>query len=189
MVVQAFEESAAQRQAMAVPRLLRVEDMPTVEGIRTPKDLYWVLQNPAPLAGMTYPSWKVPWQRLYDLGFRHVVCLTHDQPEYDPGPLLIAFSARLEDLIGQRQPHDPPGEARRVAEAASVVLERLKAEQGVIVHCAGGTGRTGTVIGVVLRQLGLPATDTVRYLNRLHRIRGQDGWPESPWQADLVSDL
>ncbi len=171
---------------MATPLLLLPEHMPRVRGLRIPRDFYWVLRSPAPLAGMTYPSWQVPWKRLHRLGFHHVVCLTHERPEYDPSPLDIAFSARLEDLIGQRQPQNPSGEARKVTEAAAAVLEGLRAGQGVIVHCAGGTGRTGTVIGVALRHLGMPGAEVVRYLDRLHRERGQDGWPESPWQAGLV---
>lgn len=163
--------------------------MPRLEGVRVPQDLYWIFRDPVPLAGMTYPSWEVPWARLHDLGFRHVVCLAHDRPEYDPSPLSIAFNARLDDLIGQRQPMDPSGEARKVRQAAHSVLQGLQLGEGVIVHCASGTGRTGTVVGVVLRFLGMTAAEVERYLQQLHRQRGQDGWPESPWQATLIQTL
>lgn len=163
--------------------------MPRVEGVRIPHDLYWVLQDPAPLAGMTYPSWGTPWKRLHAVGFRHVVCLTHEHPQYDPGPLSILFSTRLEDLVGQRQPQNPRRERDGIERAAQSALARLEAGEGVVVHCAGGTGRTGTVIGVVLRLLGMSAADVVRYLDRLNRRRGQDGWPESPWQASLIESL
>jgi protein-tyrosine phosphatase len=54
------------------------------------------------------------------------------------------------------------------------------------VHCMGGRGRTGTVIGVALVMLGHDADDTVAYLDRVARARGRRGWPESPWQANVV---
>lgn len=174
---------------MSVPQPLLPEQMPKLEGVRIPHDLYWVLQDPAPLAGMTYPSRGTPWRRLYDLGFRHVVCLTHDLPPYDPAPLLVLFSIRLDDVVGQRQPQDPRREAHGIERAARAVTGCVQQGDGVVVHCAGGTGRTGTVIGVVLRLLGMSAADVVRYLDQLNRRRGQDGWPESPWQAALIENL
>ena len=51
-----------------------------------------------------------------------------------------------------------------------------------------GTRRTGAVLGCVLRSLGYPGAQVLRYLDRLNRARGQDGWPESGWQASLVEE-
>ncbi|MEW6567031.1 MAG: hypothetical protein AB1449_02470 [Chloroflexota bacterium] len=160
--------------------------MPRIDGLRVPHDFYWIFSDPVPLAGMAFPSWPPMWQRLFTLGFRHVVCLTHDRPPYDPSPLSILFSVQMEDLIGQPQPLDPAGEARRVEGAVAAALSRLGLGEGVIVHCAAGTGRTGTVLGCMLRRLGMPGRETIRYLDRVNRQRGQDGWPESPWQAAMV---
>ena len=50
----------------------------------------------------------------------------------------------------------------------------------------GGTGRTGTVIGCVLRVLGRPAPQVICYLDDLNKARGKLGWPEAKWQAELV---
>lgn len=167
-------------------RLLFPEQMPRLSGIRVPQELYTVLQDPAPLAGMAYPSWPPAWEDLYGLGLRHIVCLTHEHPPYDPRPLELLFSARLEDLIGRRHPEDPTREARWIGQAARAATSRLNCGEGVVVHCAGGTGRTGVVLGCILRQLGLSGGEIVRYLNLMNQLRGKDGWPESPWQAALV---
>jgi hypothetical protein len=50
----------------------------------------------------------------------------------------------------------------------------------------GGRGRTGTVLGVALVHLGHDPDAVVDHLHRLAIGRGRRGWPESPWQADVV---
>jgi hypothetical protein len=76
-----------------------------------------------------------------------------------------------------------------VAAAASATRALLDDGLGVIVHCAGGTGRSGTVVGAVLVSLG-GAPDTVTaWLDAVHILRGRPGWPESPWQTDALRVL
>ena len=41
--------------------------------------------------------------------------------------------------------------------AAEAVVGLLRRDEGVLVHCVGGTGRTGTVIGCALRLPDVPA--------------------------------
>ena len=160
--------------------------MPALPGVRVPEDLYWVLQAPAPLAGMAYPR-AVPWPGLFGAGFRHVVCLSEAEPGYDPAPLSRAYAERLEDLFGDRSPLDPAREERLVRAAVAAASARLEANQGVVVHCVGGTGRTGTVLGCLLRLRGVSAPEVITYLDGLHRARGKPGWPESSWQAELLA--
>ena len=95
----------------------------------------------------------------------------------------------LEDLIGGRQPEDPEDEASRIREAAAFIQKRMDKGEGVIVHCEGGTGRTGTVIGAVLRLYGYDAERVLTALDTIHEARGKGGWPESPWQADLIKNI
>jgi protein-tyrosine phosphatase len=160
--------------------------MPPIAGLAVPHDFYWVLRHPAPLAGMPYPSPRTPWQDLAAAGFRHVVCLEGGGPAYDPFPLLVSHRTRLQDLYGGGLPRHPGREETLIHEAALAVAGRLRAGDGVVVHCAGGTGRTGTVIGCVLRGFGVSAVEVITYLNSLHQARGRSGWPESEWQSQVV---
>jgi hypothetical protein len=153
--------------------------------LAVPADFYWVVREPLPLAGMAYPG-RVDWHALAAEGVGHVVCLTHDVPRYDPAPLTHT-AIRLEDLYHGGSPRDPGAERRRALEAADVVVERFRAGVGVAVHCMGGRGRAGTVLGAALVRLGHDPGDVVDYLHRVHVGRGRkDGWPESAWQADVV---
>jgi hypothetical protein len=167
-------------------RLIQPIDMPSIPGLAVPYDFYCVLQQPAPLAGMPYPSPRTPWHELSAAGFRHVICLEGDGPTYDPSPLIVSHRASLQDLYGGGSPRHPEQEERLIHEVARAVARRLQMGDGVVVHCAGGTGRTGTVIGCVLRGMGVSALEVITYLDHLHKARGRSGWPESAWQSLVV---
>jgi len=149
-----------------------------------PAELYFLARQPVALAGMAYPS-RVDWDALHDEGLRHVVCLTHDEAPYDPAPLTVT-AISLQDLYTGVVPDDPDAEHARIARAANVVVDAITAGDGVAVHCRGGRGRAGTVLGCALAKLGHEPDAIVAYLDRIHRIRGKGGWPESEWQADAV---
>lgn len=160
--------------------------MPRLPGLGVPEDLYWILQEPAPLAGMRMPRSNTPWEALHEAGFKHVANLTSAVPWYDPSPLKVAFAQEMQDLYGGLQPTHPKREERLVHEALKVLLPLLQAGEGVVVHCYGGRGRTGTVLGCALRSLGYPSEEILAGLDRVHKLRGKAGWPESKWQAELV---
>jgi protein-tyrosine phosphatase len=105
---------------------------------------------------------------------------------YDPAPLNILCAEKLQDLVGGGPPRNPERERETIERIVRLIVEALRAGDGVAVHCVGGRGRTGTVLGCVLRELGHGATEVVDYLDRVHKARGKSGWPESPWQAQLV---
>ena len=149
-----------------------------------PDDLYWIARAPVALAGMPFPG-RADWQLLHEHGIGHVVCLTHDVAPYDPAPCSVGTFA-LQDLVDGRAPARPEAERAVVERAADDVVAHLARGIGVAVHCMGGRGRTGTVLGVVLVRLGHPPERVVAHLDRLARARGRRGWPESPWQADVV---
>jgi hypothetical protein len=149
-----------------------------------PDDLYWIAREPVALAGMSYPG-RADWSLLHEHGIGHVVCLSHDEPAYDPTPCTIT-AIRLQDLVSGGDPNDPARESALVEEAAADVVEHLERGIGVAVHCMGGRGRTGTVVGVALVRLGHEPDAIVEHLDRLAKARGRRGWPESPWQAAAV---
>jgi protein-tyrosine phosphatase len=152
-----------------------------------PSELYFLARRPVALAGMAYPS-RVDWNALYDEGLRHVVCLTHDEAPYDPAPLTIT-AISLQDLYVATAPDDPGSERELVLRAARVVVDHITAGDGVAVHCRGGRGRAGTVLGCALVLLGHDTETVVQYLDRIHTIRGKGGWPESAWQAEAVRSI
>ena len=149
-----------------------------------PDDLYWVSRTPVALAGMSYPG-RADWSLLATEGIGHVVCLTHDAAPYDASPCTIT-AFKLQDLVSGDPPRAPERERDLVIAAATDVNAHIERGVGVAVHCMGGRGRTGTVIGVALAQLGHDPEDVIEYLHRSAVGRGRRGWPESPWQADVV---
>lgn len=168
--------------------LILPKAMPGLPGLRVPQDFYQVLRSPAPLAGMAYPFADLDWAELSAQGYRQVICLASEQPGYDPSPLALALAVQLEDLYSGLPPQDPEREAELIHQAVQVILSALQAREGVVVHCAGGTGRTGTVLGTVLRKLGYSFLEVIHYLDDLNRARGRPGWPESAWQADFIKN-
>src|SRR4051794_23434607 len=153
--------------------------------LAVPADFYWVAREPVPLAGMAYPG-RVDWGALAAEGVGHGGCLTQDVLRYAPAPL-TQTAVRLEDLYHGGPPSDPAAEQARVLEAAAAVVSHFEAGTGVVVHCMGGRGRAGTVLGAALVRFGHAPDDVVDYLHRVHVGRGRkDGWPESAWQAGIV---
>lgn len=160
--------------------------MPAIEGIRIPMNFYLVLKEPVPLAGMSYPRTYTPWEKIGKAGFSSVVCLCDSEVSYNPYPLEVLFSAELEDLHYGNSPFDPDTLEWLVRKATNVIIEEMDAGKGIVVHCMGGIGRTGTVIGCVLRDLGFSAEEVVNYLDEINKLRGFRGWPETEWQAEMV---
>jgi len=157
---------------------------PPIVGVQVPKEFYWVLTEPTPLAGMKYPAASFPWSNLSAAGFAQVVSL--HPGAYDPTPLTRVFSEHLEDLFGGGSPQHDGKEREKIRRAVKALVGALQSRQGVVVHCCGGRGRSGTVLGCCLRELGFGAEEIIKYLDRLHKARSKSGWPESPWQSSVV---
>lgn len=126
---------------------------------------------------------------LAKLGFSKVVCLCSTRPIYTPSPLELANAVELDDLEEGGAPRFPQQEAQTFADLAAKVCWRLDLGEGVIVHCAGGRGRTGTLIGAVLVMSGWTAKEATQHLDRIHKLRGKSGWPESPCQSALLDQF
>ncbi len=169
-----------------MPTLLTVTEMPQIPGLTSPGRFYTILTDPAPLAGMASPDAHTPWSGLYAAGFRYVVCLADNDPSYDPTPLKHLYCCKLEDLNHGGDPSRPEVDRNLIQQATVASLEKIRSGEGVIVHCVGGTGRTGTVLGCLLRELGYSPDQAVGYLDLLMCSRERRGWPEAEWQATIV---
>lgn len=168
--------------------MLPLEKMPRVPGFDVPRELYCVALDPAPLFGMPYPAslTSEDWTALAAAGARVVLCLTSEAPGYDPSPLVLLAPVALEDLVHGEPPRNPVVERQLVQVAVERALSELREGSGVVVHCAGGTGRTGTVLGSILVRSGHEPERVVAYFDAVHRARGCGGWPEAAWQAEVV---
>ena len=159
----------------------------SVQGMEVPRDIYCILKAPALLGGMRYPHSQTDWTGIAQVGFKYVVNLEDDSfSNYDHSPLKGLYSAHLEDLCSGRPPRNEGEEKRLITEAVEVIVSTLCKGEGVLVHCIGGRGRTGTVMGCILKRLGYSSEAILKYLNDLHIARGKPGWPESEWQKALV---
>lgn len=73
-------------------------------------------------------------------------------------------------------PDDQPAFRQHIATIAT----RLRSGDAVMLHCAAGLGRTGTVAACVLKALGLDAEDA------LERVRDAGSNPQNAQQSGLV---
>lgn len=67
--------------------------------------------------------------------------------------------------------------------AVEQIARELQGGASVLLHCAAGIGRTGTVAACVLKQLGLPKEEA------LWRVRDAGSSPESAVQTGLVDEF
>jgi hypothetical protein len=165
-------------------KLVEPSDGASINGVDVPKEMYWVLGSPTPLAGMKYPRTGFPWSCLKAAGFAQVMSL--EPGSYDPSPLTISFADHLQDLVSGGPPANEVNEKAKMKKAVTATVDAWRNGQGVVVHCRGGRGRSGTVLGCVLRELGFGPAEVIGFLDRVHKARGKPGWPESPWQSALV---
>jgi hypothetical protein len=128
------------------------------------------------------------WKRMSSIGFRWVICACSEDPGYDPFPLEFLARIRLMDLSGGGQPEDASAEFEQIAAIASKALLKMS-EGGILVHCEGGRGRTGTIIGAILRHCGYDAAEVVEFLDSAYRDSGRPAWPESPWQSHVIERI
>lgn len=163
------------------------EGLRSVAGLEAPQRFYRVLRAPAPLAGMSFPN-RPSWKAVAAAGFESIVCLTDSTPPYDPSPLRVLRALKFKDLVGGSRPDNPRREADMLCDVVQAVVGELRAGRGVVVHCVGGTGRTGTVIACALAALGMPEAEVLQYMTTVNAARGKShGWPESDWQKSQVA--
>jgi ADP-ribosylglycohydrolase len=166
---------------------------------------YWVI--PGRLLAGAYPGAKDPAEAslklkaLFDAGIRTTINLMeadeHDQagnPFADySGTFQGIVAARRERVACERFPIPdlgvPDAEGmRRILDAIDASLE---GRQPVYVHCWGGIGRTGTVVGCFLVRHGLAEGDTA--IERIRRLRQPDSHkdrpsPETPEQERFIQE-
>ena len=116
-----------------------------------------------------------------DIGFDRAALPLEDRRargrEGDTGvaraPLRVLRAAAFKDLVGGGQPEDPQREAAMLRDVVQATVAELRSGKGVVVHCAGGTGRTGTVIACALAALGMAQDEVLNYMASVNTARGK----------------
>lgn len=149
--------------------------------------LWWARTDGARLAGMSAPPPGFPFAILEELGLDTIVSLV-GPATYDPSPL-ASHAFTLRDLVGGAAPEDSAAEEAEVRRAVAAIRSLLADGRNVAVHCRAGIGRTGLVIGAVLVSEGHDPATVTAWVNAVQQARGSRGWPESPWQSDLLTSF
>lgn len=118
---------------------------------------------------------------LVDHGVRTFVDLTTPHDNMAPYEPLVAEAADRRRLDLQRIHHPIPDMGTLPsAEAYDAVLDSIRAggERGAVyIHCWGGIGRTGTVVGCLLVDGGLSADDALARLDELRSATKKRNMP------------
>ncbi|MBO0726512.1 MAG: dual specificity protein phosphatase family protein [Blastocatellia bacterium] len=159
-------------------------------------DSYWLV--PGRLLAGEYPGAETKEEARRKLrsflnaGVDFFLDLTEEDEGLEPyAPLLQEEAmARDHEVIYRRLPipdMDAPT-TERMSEIQQTIAAALEEGRTVYVHCWGGVGRTGTVIGCYLVEHEVSFLEALAEIRR--RRRGtKDGWkksPETPAQEDFV---
>jgi len=161
-------------------------------------DCYWV--EPDRLLAGEYPgafvesTARARLRALLDCGIRTFVDLTQPREPLVPYESLLISEAEARALTVSYHRHpildaDIPSEA-----GMREILARIRAsiERGdpVYVHCWGGIGRTGTVVGCWLVETGRAGDDVFEAIKALRAgtMKRRTQSPETSDQADFILD-
>jgi rhodanese/phosphatase family protein len=140
------------------------------------------------LGAARLPDAEMDWKGMSSIGFRWVICACSKDTGSDPFPLKFLARIGLTNLSGGGQPDNTGAEFKYIEATTLKAFSRLS-EGGILVHCVGGRGRTGTIIGAILRHCGYGATEVIDFLDAAYRGAGRPCWPESPWQSQVIEQV
>lgn len=165
--------------------------------IAPPGDSYWV-QEGRLLAG-PYPGDPDPARELeklgafLDVGVRRFLDLTEPGEHSPYAPILERIASDRELSATHLRlaiPDETVPKPSRMREVLDVLSVDLSRDEPVYLHCRGGAGRTGTVVGCYLVEQGLEPEDALARIaaDRAHLGSSRRGWssPETPEQRRFV---
>jgi hypothetical protein len=171
---------------LAISRRKRMSNTPI-------DDSYWLV--PGRLLAGEYPGARTKNEarqklRLFlDAGVNFFLDLTEEDEGLEPYAPLLQEEATSRDrgVVYQRLPipdMDVPT-TERMREIQHAIEAALEAGRTVYVHCWGGIGRTGTVLGCYLVEHEVSVAEALAEIRRCRR-RTKDGWKKSPETQEQV---
>jgi len=159
-------------------------------------DSYWLV--PGRLLAGEYPGAKTKTEArrklrsFLDAGVDFFLDLTEEGEGLEPYATLLEEEAMARDrrVVYQRLPIpdlDAPT-TERMSEIQQTIEAALEDGRTIYVHCLGGVGRTGTVLGCYLVEHEVSVAEALAEIQRRRRWT-KSGWkksPQTPAQVDFV---
>lgn len=149
---------------------------------------YWVIEDQL-LAG-EYPGNKgdgiarEKLAMLIDAGIRTFIDLTetHELKPYDTMLMEMASERQIDVAYYRLAIRDVsvPSDPGHMKQILDTIDASIAEQQPAYVHCWGGVGRTGTVIGCWLSRRGLRGEQALDQLQTLWKACAKSAWRESP---------
>lgn len=151
--------------------------------------------EPGTIYGGEYPGDRNPEvarakiRALIELGIRTFIDLTAPADRMEPYDGVLkeleqAAGTPLRRIAAPIRDMGVPSAEEGMAAIMDVVRDSITSGPAVYIHCWGGIGRTGTVVGCWLRECGLGSDDAlerVQHLYVTHMPKSKDiKYPESP---------
>ena len=161
-------------------------------------DSYWLI--PGTLLAGEYPATYVEADtreklaKFLDAGIRTFINLTEDRELSSYEQILQLLSAErgieTRHIRQSIRDYSTPRERAQMVSILATIRDEIAAGRPVYVHCWGGIGRTGTVVGCWLVEQGLTGDEALRRIAELRRGTpdGRLRSPESDEQCRYVRE-
>lgn len=154
---------------------------------------YWV--RPVQLLAGEYPgaiddqSAAIRLEQFLDCGVDYFIDLTEEDELHPYAPLLMKLAAERGVQVQHHRFAIPdrniPSSTKLMQNILHALREALAKQHTVYVHCFGGIGRTGTVIGCYLNEEHQDAEAGLKELAHLwQQMEKRNYWPDTPQTAE-----